>query len=786
MRSLRALITMSIATASVLAGAVAVAGEASATGPTPPYTAFSVDVSSSTAGTVGDFFYTGTQVTESGSPGGIQLSGTEKSPIAYPNANVAVTPRTGTTITANTTYQIGANTGQVGLLIDGVQGTCNITSGTVAVGQLTTMSNGNFTAFAADYHAVCDTGDTLSGSLRWNTTQTFTAVVPSVPGWFFGDQRVKTAAPAKTFTFSNTGTSAVQLGAPAITGAPAAFAISANTCSTTVPLAVGASCTVSVRPTAQLLGNLSGELDIPAAGLADRVVGLQVNGVSDAPIYVVPGAHQISMQWGSLPQILNAIPGGFEVWRGASPTSLAPYYFVGDTPNFGDAGTTPGVVYYYAVQQLYQDGEASDLTPSVAAEAWPTYGPGMYHALGNSVRLFANHMTSAGAPITLSMFGAHGVPSSGVSAVVLDLYAGNPSTTTNLYVYPYRTNRPAIPDMVLTPGQIRTDLVIAQLSPGGRLVIDNGTGSVPVTADLFGYISGNGLSPSYGSGGAFQIYDHPGTILDSAAQGLGPLPSGYYVNTPVNFPSMLTGHVTSLIVKVTAYGSRASGTVTGYQTNGNASGTAVLQYTPGQTVSNTAIINSGLFYDSNTGSLYPSVSFLNNGPSPVQLQVSILGFVDDNTLAYGQRYIPTAPVRLLTTTMGAGSITVNPGSNGNYWTFGFDAKIAAVGPTRSTSITLSAAGAGPGPKYGQLQVSPQQSMVDSTPVPTGVQSNEFVVSNYVGSVWVSVWSFGRFDAYPQPSGTCCTNALTPTAALGAAPSAVLGAARVAAFGHAAA
>jgi hypothetical protein len=232
--------------------------------------------------------------------------------------------------------------------------------------------------------------------------------------------------------------------------------------------------------------------------------------------------------------------------------------------------------------------------------------------------------------------------------------------------------------------------------------------------------------------------------------------------------------VRALLVEVTAYGSSGSGTISGFRTGYAPARTTVLSYRPNTVTSNTAIIASGLWYN---GTEYPSVSFLNRGAKPVQLIVSILGFFDDNTMVFGERYHATTPVRFLSTTMHADTTrTMYPGSHGNYWTASFNLKVTAAQPTRTTNLGIHASGFGWAPAHGQVNA-PAGITVSSSALPVTGVNNKMVVHNAAGTVGVKIWSFGRFDIYPVPRYTPsyatapATVALTPSSwVLAAQPS----------------
>jgi hypothetical protein len=352
------------------------------------------------------------------------------------------------------------------------------------------------------------------------------------------------------------------------------------------------------------------------------------------------------------------------------------------------------------------------------------------------------------------VFGLHGIATSDVSAVALDLEVSDPSATTSVWVYPAGSARPAAANLYVGAKSTRTNFVLANLGKGGAITIFVSHGSAPVYLDASGYFSAAGLSSAYGEGGSLQEYLYPGTILDTKAYKIGALKHDYEVDAPVNFDPVDASHVTSLLVEVTAYGSSGSGTLTGYATNDENNApipnTTVLAYSPGVTTSNLAIISAGSFYSSTR--TYPSVSFLNRGKDSVQLVVTILGFFDDNSyFLYGARYVPTAPVHLFDKSMGSDSNdTFAAGTHGDTWTAAFNLDMAAYTPTATTELGLRAIGYGSVPQDGELHAYAHVTSIGSVLNPVG-NDNEMSIHNSSGRVNVSLWSFGRFEGYPQPS-----------------------------------
>jgi hypothetical protein len=682
--------------------------------------------------------------------------------------DIAITPNTSGPLTT-TTYNVAptANATDAGFAVSEGGNPClDPSGGTMTVEEVAFDGSNNITAFAATYNYTCNDVPYVSGELRFNANTDYRAALQSQATWDFGRQLVGAKDVPKKFVFTNRGSVAQSFTGASISQTYSSFGITSNNC-TTAAVPPGGTCSITVTPHPKKyfdrtfvpeVGTLRlrpDPLTTPDA-LPLMQIPLQVEG-SDLPeAYLRPGAGWIAVNWGQgqLPEPIGAGYTGVQVWRGTSKTSLTKLRTV--SPSYSkttDYSVTPGRTYYYRLRPVLPGGVLGDFSPIMAAIAWPKYSPGMYHRLPASVRFTADHVVQAGHPFSLQVLGQHGVPGSGVSAVALNLTAHGSTAGTQLRVYPAGTSQPKPADLIVKPGAGRTNLVLAKVGRHGRVLIATAQGSVHVDVDVTGYYSGARLAHKYGKGAALQEYAYPGTIMDTKAFKIGAVPHGYYVNAPVNFSQTTTPHVTSLLVEVTAYGSEGSGTITGFQTNGRASHTNVLSYSPNTWTSNTTIIRAGNWYGSN-GNVYPSVSFLNRGPKPVQLIVSILGYYDDDTFLFGQRYTPTAPFHLFGKTLHADTTTkFNPGTrHAGYWTTTFNTKIAATNPTRTTWLGIRAIGGGPAPKHGQVDVRAHVNVASTTLPPTGV-GNEMAVHNAYGTVTVNMWSFGRFDAFPVPRNT---------------------------------
>jgi len=79
------------------------------------------------------------------------------------------------------------------------------------------------------------------------------------------------------------------------------------------------------------------------------------------------------------------------------------------------------------------------------------------------------------------------MPKLGVSAVVVNLTATQPTAGSYLTAYPSGTSRPLASDLNFGPGQTIPNLVVVKLGAGGKFSVYNAQGNTHVIADVVGY-----------------------------------------------------------------------------------------------------------------------------------------------------------------------------------------------------------------------------------------------------------------------------------------------------------
>jgi hypothetical protein len=92
-----------------------------------------------------------------------------------------------------------------------------------------------------------------------------------------------------------------------------------------------------------------------------------------------------------------------------------------------------------------------------------------------------------GGIVDLKVAGVGGVPATGVTAVVLNLTATNPSAPSFVTVWPSGSIRPLASSLNFGAGETIPNQVIAKVGPNGSISLFNNTGSVDLIADVVGY-----------------------------------------------------------------------------------------------------------------------------------------------------------------------------------------------------------------------------------------------------------------------------------------------------------
>ncbi len=94
------------------------------------------------------------------------------------------------------------------------------------------------------------------------------------------------------------------------------------------------------------------------------------------------------------------------------------------------------------------------------------------------------HTVGAGQTINLTVTGRGGVSATGVSAVVLNVTATQPSASSYVTVWPKGETRPLASNLNIAANQTIPNLVVAKVGAGGQVSLYNNNGSTHLVADV--------------------------------------------------------------------------------------------------------------------------------------------------------------------------------------------------------------------------------------------------------------------------------------------------------------
>ena len=315
-------------------------------------------------------------------------------------------------------------------------------------------------------------------------------------------------------------------------------------------------------------------------------------------------------------------------WRALAGCAVLTLLSAGQPVRSALAAPEPGLPVSAGAGNYHAQAPARILDSRNAGDAWAHLGPGQ--------------------GIEIPLLGRGGVPASGVGAVALNLTLTNATTGGSLTVWPAGTAMPVASAVEFLARATISRLSTVTLGSGGRIALHNDRGQVDLIADVEGWFG----SPAPGPAGA-GLYNGlmPARLLDTR-YGIGgrsaPLAGGEVFNLAVaglaNVPATGAG---AAVLELTAAGPGAGGYLEAWPAGAARPTGSNLNYYPGQTLSNRAIVPLG------SGGM---VSVYASG-GPVPLIVDVEGWFSDGAAATaGGTYTPLRPARLLDTRTGAGPV----------------------------------------------------------------------------------------------------------------------------------
>jgi hypothetical protein len=242
----------------------------------------------------------------------------------------------------------------------------------------------------------------------------------------------------------------------------------------------------------------------------------------------------------------------------------------------------------------------------------------------------------AGGVVKLRVAGVHGVPASGVTAVVMNVTAVGPTAAGHVTVYPDGQALPSVSNVNFKAKQTISNLVTVPVH-NGMVDLRNSAGSVDLVADVAGYYSGGGSGSALTPVTATRFLDTRNAIgAPKARVGAG----GVVKLKVAGVHGVPASGVTAVVMNVTAVKPTAAGHVTVYPDGQALPAVSNLNFTAGETIPNLVIVP-----------VVNGTVDLRNSAGSVDLVADVTGYFS----TAGSTFVSSDPVRLLDTRSGLGA-----------------------------------------------------------------------------------------------------------------------------------
>ncbi len=393
--------------------------------------------------------------------------------------------------------------------------------------------------------------------------------------------------------------------------------------------------------------------------------------------------------------------------------------------------------------------------PTLAARAATTTA-GTYYPVTSARLLDTRHgvgapvgKLGAGKTLSLTVAGRGGVPTTGVSAVVINLTATEGAVAGFFAAYPTGQVRPASSSLNYQVGVSRANTVTVPLGTGGKINIYS-SASVSVIADIVGFYASGSTTPA-GTGNEFTTVA-PDRLIDTRYDPDGILVGDDILTLYVDFGTngAQNSSVAALAVNITAVGAQSSGYLTAFNGGSTVPTTSTLNFPNGAAIANTAVVKSTLC--TTCGSPAPvQIAVHNASTKGVHVIVDLVGvYYHDGTI--GLRFKPVTPVRIkdsrttspVSPLKPAQTQTVTaPASAAGSATQALVTNLTAVAPSSSTYLTAWANGTTK-PAVSNLNTQAHLTAANGAVVELSA-ANKFNVFNSAGTANYVVDVVGQFN-----------------------------------------
>ena len=287
--------------------------------------------------------------------------------------------------------------------------------------------------------------------------------------------------------------------------------------------------------------------------------------------------------------------------------------------------------------------------PRAVSAAGTFYPTAVSRLLGTADSGYA---VEPGTRATVVAAGRGGLPSSGISAVVVNVAAVAGAADAALSFGPAGAV-PAAPLLVAPAGTTRTVLLTLPLAATGAIDVTT-TASATVAVDLVGfYAADDTVLGSQGVSGGYQPVDVTRVFDTDRSQ---PLAAGARQVVAVDLGTAATPHTTALLVRASAKAAQTPGGLTVGAADAVVGPMSSVAFGAGAAATNLAVVPASTGAD---GRLEVAVTNASGGTTGVALD--LVGFYDDGALGPNLRFRPLPQTRVVDTSTGLGTTALQPG-----------------------------------------------------------------------------------------------------------------------------
>lgn len=242
----------------------------------------------------------------------------------------------------------------------------------------------------------------------------------------------------------------------------------------------------------------------------------------------------------------------------------------------------------------------------------------------------------AGTPLDVRVLGRGGLPSDGVSAVVVNVTVVDPSAWAYLTVWPAGGQPPEVSNLNFLPGQTVPNHVTVAVGDDGELSVAVGAGTAHVLFDVVGFYadSSGPFGARYATVPMQRVFDTRAGLGGVPKRPLGP-DGSLSVDLTGTAGVPATG-VSAVVLNVTVTQPTAGGYLTVHPAGGSRPVASNLNFTPGLTVAN--LVTTPVAPDGR-------VTFYNPAGS-THVLADVVGYYTDDAAHNGGRFVPLAPARV--------------------------------------------------------------------------------------------------------------------------------------------